>query len=248
MLLIHLRTLFSFRFYHQLSFVRKGLMAFFGIYLFFLSLLVVYFASASQIRHKLPILLKNFPEVTFEKGFLTAPQTPVSFKVPSSGIELIFDASKNAVPPQHTTQSTLLWIHENQLHLFANGHQQSQVLPSDLTFVTSQQNLEKYQGSIALSLRLSALIASFFLIAFVMLLSFCLAFATGLLFKLLRNIAVPYAVLVRWAFFLLGPLSILWYIRLWINIPLFSFAQLILCIIYMQQIFNLIPEDPSHAH
>lgn len=223
-------------------------MVFFGIYLFFLSLLLVYFASGFQIRHKLPLLLKNFPEVTFEKGFLTAPQTPTSFKVPNSEIELIFDASKNAMPPQSTIRGTLLWIHENQLHLFANGRQQSQTLPSELTFVTSQQNLEEYRGAIALSLRLSALIASFFLIIFVMLLSFCLAFATGLFFKLIRNLAVPYAVLTRWAFFLLGPLSILWYIRLWINIPLFSFAQLILCIIYMQQIFNLIPEDSSHAH
>ena len=223
-------------------------MVFFGIYLFFLSLLLVYFASGSQIRRKLPVLLKNFPEVTFEKGFLTAPQTPVSFKVPSSGIKLIFDASKNAVSPQPDEQNTLVWIHENQLHFFANGRQQSQTLPAELTFVTSQQNLEKYQDSIALSLRLSTLIASFFLIIFVMSLSFCLAFTTGLLFKFLRNIAVPYVVLARWAFFLLGPLSVLWYIRLWINIPLFSFAQLILCIIYMQQIFNLIPEDSSHAH
>ena len=45
-----------------------------------------------------------------------------------------------------------------------------------------------------------------------------------------------------WAVFLQGPLAVLWYIHLWYTIPLFTLAQLILCIIYVQQIFNLTSE------
>ena len=76
-----------------------------------------------------------------------------------------------------------------------------------------------------------------------MLFGFCLAGATGLFFKLLYRSYVPRAAVLKWAFFMLGPLSALWYVRMWVNIPLFTFAQVILCIIYMQQIFNTLPEE-----
>ena len=70
-----------------------------------------------------------------------------------------------------------------------------------------------------------------------------LAAAAGLFFKLLSRRAVPNRIIFKWAFFMLGPLCALWYARLWVNIPLFSLAQVILCLIYMQQIFNTLPEE-----
>jgi len=216
--------------------------------LFLLSLLVSYFTASAYINKNFPSFLKNFPEVTFEKGVLTAPEHPVSISIPGSPAQLIFDASKDAIPPATSADTPLIWVHGNQLLISANGSTQTQFLPSELSFVTSQENLAKYQPVLLSSARLTFAFFSVFLILFIAFFSFCLAFATGLTFKIVRQIPLPYPVLARWAFFLLGPLSLLWYIRLWVNIPLFSFAQLILCIIYMQQIFNLLPEGPSHAH
>lgn len=248
MLLLHLRTLLSFAFYHQLSFVKKRLMVIFGIYLFLLSLLIAYFAGTAYINKNLPLLLKAFPEVTFEKGILTSPDGPVSVSLPDSPVQLIFDASKDAVPPPVSATAPLIWVHNNQILISANGRTQTQFLPEDLSFVTSQENLSKYQSILLSSARLAFLFFSAFFILFMLFFSFCLAFAAGLAFRLIRQISVPYPILARWAFFLLGPLSILWYIELWVKIPLFSFAQLIVCVIYMQQIFNLLPEVPPHEN
>ena len=246
--MLHLRTIFSFAIYHQLSFAKKRLMVIFGIYLFSLSALIAYCVGSAYVSKEFPALLKTFPEVTFEKGVLTAPQHPVSVSLPNSPIQFIFDASKDAVPPAVSSTTPLIWVHNNQILISANGRTQTQFLPEDLSFVTSQENLEQYQSALLSSARLTLLFLSIFFILFILLLSFGLAFATGLMFKILRQTPVPYSILARWAFFLLGPLSVLWYIWLWVKIPLFSFAQLIVCIIYMQQIFNLLPEVPPHAN
>lgn len=248
MLFLHLRTIFSFAYYHHLSLIKKRLVVFFGIYLFFLSALIAYFVGGAYINKNFPTLLKNFPEVTFEKGVLTAPEHPVSVPLPNSPVQFIFDASPDAVPPAVSATTPLIWVHDNQILISANGRTQTQFLPPDLSFVTSQENLEKYQPALLSSARLTFLVFSVFFILFVMFFSFCLAFATGLMFRILRQAPVPYSVLARWAFFLLGPLSVLWYIWLWVRIPLFSLAQLILCVIYVQQIFNLLPEVPPHAN
>ena len=46
----------------------------------------------------------------------------------------------------------------------------------------------------------------------------------------------------KWAVFLMGPLSALWLVHLFVGVPLFTLAVIIVCIIYMQQIFNTLPE------
>lgn len=244
MLFIHLKTLFSFRFYHQLILAKKRLLVFFALYLWLLSILMVYFASSSFLKKNLPVFLKNFPQVTFDKGFLTAPQQPVEVTLPDSNIQLIFDASEKALPPQTNAQTPLLWVNQNNLYLFANGQTQIQPLPKEMTFTSDAATLEKYKDDLLFSLKLAVFIVSLLLVPFVLFLSFCLAFSVGLSFKLFRLSAVPLSVVARWAFFMLGPLTVLWYIRLWVRVPLFSLAQVILCIIYMQQIFNLIVEKP----
>ena len=160
----------------------------------------------------------------------------------------MFDASPKAVLPSPNASIPLVWVNKNQLYVLANGQMQTQLLPTELSFTTSQENLQKYQATISASLKISLFIVSLFFIALIMFFSFCLAFATGLVLKIIKNIPISYSLLAKWSFFLLGPLSVLWYLRLWVAIPLFSLAQLILCIIYMQQIFNLIPEVRPHAH
>jgi len=244
MLWIHLKTLFSFQFYHQLILAKKRLFVFFAIYLWLVSILMVYFAAGSFFQKNLPVIFKNFPQVTFQNGVLTDPKEPVEITLPDSNIKLIFDASENAVPPKTDAQIPLVWINRNNLYLFSGGRSQVQTLPADMTFTTDPATLEKYQDDVLFSLKLAVFIVSLPLVPFILFLSFCLALSVGLTFKLIRLSTVPLSVVARWAFFMLGPLSVLWYVRMWFFIPLFSLAQLILCIIYMQQIFNLIVEKP----
>lgn len=247
MLWIHLKTLFSFQFYHQLLLAKKRLLVFFALYLWLLSILMVYFAAGSFLGKNLPVFLKNFPQVTFDKGILTEPKNPVEITLPDSDIKLIFDASENARPPQTDAQTPLLWVNQGNLYLFSGGRSQIQPLPKDMTFTTDQDTLEKYKDDLVFSLKLAIFLVSLVLVPCVFFFSFCLAFSVGLSFKLFRLSAVPLPILARWSFFMLGPLAVLWYIRLWVHIPLFSLAQLILCIIYMQQIFNLTVEK-SHEN
>lgn len=244
MLWIHLKTLFSFQFYHQLILAKKRLLVFFAVYLWIVSVLMVYLAAGSFFKKNFPILLKNFPQVTFEKGILTAPKEPAEVVLPGNKIKLIFDASEKALPPKTEEQTSLLWVNKNNLYIFSGGRTQVQSLPTDMTFTTDSATLEKHKGELLFSLKLTVFLMAVLCVPFLLFLSFCLAFSVGITFKLIRLSSVPLPILARWSFFMLGPLSVLWYIRLWFFVPLFSLAQLILCIIYMQQIFNLIVEKP----
>ncbi len=245
MLFAHLKTIFSFRFYHRLAFASGRHMFAFGVYLFFLSAIVFYFFSNAYIADNLPILLKNFPQVTFEKGFLTEPKTPVSLTVAQSDLKIVFDASLKTPPSaeEMLRKNMLALISGNKVYVPSSGGVQQRTLPAEFSFVTSQENLEKEKESLAAALGAVAFLSSLFAIPLAMLFGFCLAGATGLFFKLLYRSDVPRAAVLKWAFFMLGPLSALWYVRMWVNIPLFTFAQVILCIIYMQQIFNTLPEE-----
>ena len=245
MLFAHLKTIFSFRFYHRLAFASARQMAAFGIYLFMLSLIVFYFFSNGYIEKNLPVLLKNFPQVTFEKGVLTAPKTPVSVTVPQSDFNLVFDASLTTPPTaeQMLKNKTFLLISGNQAYMLSSGGIQQTALPPTLNFVTSQENLNKEKDTLSEALSAVCFLTSLLLIPLLMLFGFLLAGTVGLFFKLFYQSRLPRAVVLKWAFFLLGPLCALWYARLWWNIPLFTLAQVILCIIYMQQIFNTLPEE-----
>ena len=245
MIWLHIKSIFSFRFYHRLAFATRGQMIAFGIYLFMLSLVVFYFFAGSYIDKNLPVLLKNFPEVTFEKGVLTAPKNAVSVTVPDSNVKLVFDASRTTPPTQDdmVKEQILMLVSGNKLYMPAANGVQSRELPPQLTFVTSQDNLAKQKDSLASALMVMACLSALVAIPFVMLFGFCVAGAVGMFFKLLTRSALPRRIIFKWAFFMLGPLSALWYARLYWNIPLFTFAQIILCLIYMQQIFNTLPEE-----
>ena len=241
MLYIYLKSLFSFRFYHRLIFAPGRTVVFFGLFLAVLSVIMCYFASGSYVQKNVPPLLKNFPQVTFEKGVLTAPDKPVDARIPHTDFKITFDASAQMPPTNQTLiqNRTLAWINKNTIYVPSAGALQQKPIPADFSFVTSQENLEKQKDLIASSVRVVLFFFALFAIPFVAFFNFCLAAAVGMMFKVLRRTPVPNKVVFKWAFFLLAPLSALWYVHLWAPIPLFGFAQLILCIIYMQQIFNL---------
>lgn len=221
-------------------------MAAFGLYLLMLSLIVFYFFSNSYIHQNLPVLLKNFPEVTFEKGVLTAPETPVSVSIPQSDFKITFDASLKTPPSAQEMKrnNTLLLFSGNKAYMLSSSDRIEQTeLPVSFGFISSQENLNKEKETLVGVLGAFSFLTSLFLIPMLMLFGFCLASAAGFFFKLFYRSHLPRRIIFKWAFFMLGPLSALWYLRLWINIPLFSFAQVILCIIYMQQIFNTLPEE-----
>ncbi len=245
MIWAHLQTIFSYRAYHRLAFATRLQCVGFVAYLGLLSLLVFYSFSSGYIRRNLPVFLKNFPQVTFEKGKLTAPDKPVWAYFPNSPFKIEFDAARQTPPTNRELieKHTLALVTQSTVYMPGSTAVQTHLLPATFSATTSQAFLHTHQPLIAGALGTAAFMAAFFLIPLTLLFDFCIAAAVGFTFNLLNRSRVPRQVVLRWALFLLGPLSVLWYIRLWFNIPLFTLAQFILCIIYMQQIFNLLPEE-----
>ena len=245
MLWIHLQTIFSFRIYHRLSGATRWHILGFGVYLGMLWLLVFNWFAGGYLKKNLPVFLKNFPQVTFEKGVLTAPQNPVYAYLPGNSLKIAFDASRQTPPTSQEllNQNLLAMVVKNSVYLPGSSAVQKHPLPATFSATTTPEFLTQHQPILQGSLRAAAFFCSLFIIPFIFLFDFCVAATVGLFFNLLRVHRVPRAIVLRWAIFLQGPLAVLWYIRLWYNIPLFTLAQLILCIIYMQQIFNLIPEE-----
>lgn len=240
-----MQTLFSFRFYHRLVLAARWQVIGFVVYLGMLSLLMFNWFAGGFIRQNLPVFLKNFPQVTFEKGVLTAPDRAVYAVLPGGEFKLAFDASRQTPPTNHelVEQNILAMVVKNTVYMPGSPTVQARTLPATFSAQTTPEFLSQHQALLAGTMRAAAFFASLLLVPLVLLFDFCIAAAVGLFFNTLRLHRVPRAIVLRWAIFLQGPLAVLWYIRLWYNIPLFTLAQLILCIIYMQQIFNLIPEE-----
>ena len=240
MLFIHFKTLFSFKFYHRLATLTTKYAVGFVAYLFVVSVLVVFFFTGSVLNKYLPAFLKNFPQVTFEKGVLTAPQTPVSALIPGTDFKIVFDAGA-AMPPTAEDlmkDNTVAWVHKNGLYIPSGDTLQRQEIPNTFTFVSSQDALGKYRSTLSASLRAALFITSLLFLGLLLLYEFGLALCALLIFNLLHGGVYPKTTLLKLAAFLLGPLTTLFWLRLWVNIPLFTLAQTILCIIYVQQIFN----------
>ena len=247
MLWIHLQTLFSFRVYHRLVYTNRWHILGFWVYLTMLSVLVFYVFSGSFIKRTITPFLKNFPQVTFEKGILTAPTNPVYAFLPQSRLKIGFDAGRQTPPTsQELIQNDLLALFtKDTVYTPTASAVQMRKLPNTMSVTTSQDFLNQYRPLITQTLRAFIFVASLLFIPLVLVFDFCLAGAVCFFFNIWTQRHIPQRVLLRWAVFLLGPLSVLWYIRLWYDIPLFSLAQLILCIIYVQQIFNLVPEGKN---
>ncbi len=228
-----------------MAFATRGQTLWFAAYVFFLSILAFHFAADGRIQENLPVFLKNFPAVTFEKGFLTAPQTPVNAPIPQSELVIAFDAARQTPPTRNemTHNKQLMLVNQNRVYMISSTGVQSQTLPADLSFSATPQVLAAHQSELAASLKIIAFITALFTVPLIMLFDVCLAACAGMLFKLVTRAPVPNGIIFKWSVFLLGPLSALWYVRLWFYIPLFTLAQAILCLIYMQQIFNTLPEE-----
>lgn len=241
MIYLYLKSLLSFRFYHRLAFATRRHMVLYALFLYVLSVIMVYFAAGTYVHKQIPLLMRNFPEVTFEKGVLTAPDKPVSVTIPRTAFKITFDTTAPHAPTNQEliNSQTLLWINKNTVYIPSSGDLQKKTIPADFSFVTSQENLDKQKDALCSAVRVMIVSFSFFAIPLVMLFSFIPACCTGFAFKIWNGSPIPKKVIYKWAFFLLGPISVLWYVRLWTPIPLFALAIMILCIIYMQQIFNL---------
>ena len=250
MLAVYLQTLLSFRAYHRLALTRRAVRVGFAVFIFLLSFIVFYFFASGYIRKNLPIFLKNFPQITIEKGTLTAPATPVVAPLPGGNFSLAFDKARTTPPSfnEMVEKQWLMLLAHNTLYILSSNTVRSQQLPADLSFTSSQEFLAKEQSSIALFLKLASFFFALLFIPLAMGFGFCTACTVGLIFNLITRRSVPTGYIVRWSIFLLGPLSLLWYVRLWFSIPLFTLTQIVLCIIYMQQIFNTLPEAPSHVN
>jgi len=239
MLWVHLHTIFSFQVYQRLLFTTRKQRVLFVIYLWILSLGIVYLATGTQVRRQLPPMFKNIPQVTFEKGTLIEPTAPLQASL-AEGMNISFNPAQTSTPTaaEMTLKQQQIIVGKNTVYVLGAAGVQQMPLPPEFSFTTSQENLEKVRPMIGAMLRLGACFMAAFLIPFILLFGWCVAYIVGEIFNVLRPQRVPAAAVRCWALFLLGPLAVLWYVRLWLPIPLFGTAQTILCIIYMQQIFN----------
>ena len=189
MLFIHVKTLFSFRFYHRLAQLRIPYVAGFAIYLFLLNIIVLFFFTGSFLKTNLPVFLKNFPQVTFENGILTQPQQAVSAPVPNTDFKIVFDATADKAPSaEELLQSnTLAWVHKNQLYIPSASGLQIQDLPKNLNFTSDQQTIEKYRKSLFTSLRLAIFLVSLLLVVLFLLFDYCLALGVLFFFNIWKR-------------------------------------------------------------
>lgn len=244
MLGLHWNTIFSFSFYHRLTKTTKWQAVWFVVYLFLLCMLVFNLFVSGYVSRQLPLMLKNFPEVTFDKGRLSAPQEPVSFAIPQSGFSILFDASLQAPPAKEVfiNKNLAAIVGPDGVYMPTVAGVQKQNLPENFSFSTTQEFLQKNQAALAGTINAIAFMAAFIVIPMMFFFFFCAAMTAGLFFRMVRREEVPLGAIARWAIYLMGPLSVLWFINLFIGVPLFTLAVLVVCIIYMQQIFNTLPE------
>lgn len=244
MLGLHWKTIFSFSVYHRLAWATKWQAAWFVIYLFLICFLGLNLFIGRYISDQLPLMIKNFPTIRLEKGRLVEPQKPVAFEIPQSGFYIVFDGGLKA-PPSKEDFAAHNWAAvagPDGLYMPTAAGVQKQPWPASYSFTTTQEFLNQYKETIAGLINAMAFMTSFIIIPLMFLFFFCAAMTAGLFFRLLSRQWVPLSLVAKWAVFLLGPLSALWLVHLFIGIPLFSLAVLFVSIIYMQQIFNTLPE------
>lgn len=244
MLGLHWRTIFSFTVYHRLAAATKWQVGLFVFYLFLLSLLALNLFMGRYLREQLPLMIKNFPEVTFEKGHLKAPQTPVDFTIPKSGFALHFDSALKTPPAKEdfVRHNWAAVVGPDGVYMPAAAGVQKNILPATFTFTTSQAFLAQHKEVLQGTLRAIGFMASFMLIPLMFFYFFCAGMAVGVFLRLIYGVRVALGTLAKWSLFLMGPLCVLWYLNLFIGVPLFTLAVIFVCIIYLQQIFNTLPE------
>ena len=244
MLGIWFYTVFGFRPYHRLRQAGPWRTVLFAIYLLLVGVLIFNIYFAWQVHKQLPAFAAHFPTVTFDKGRLTAPDTPQSIAIPGTDYIVVLDAGA-ATPParqEFIDKKIMMFVTGNSFYMPSVSGMNSQVLPAQLDGVYDVQRLQQYLPKLRTLLQAAAFFGSFFITGMFLFFSMLLAASVVFFWNGLRHARLPVGVMWRWAVFLQGPAVILWMAQLLWGVPLFPFALFILFNIYVQQIFNTLPQ------
>lgn len=236
--------------YHVLRLASRVQTVLFLVYLLLVGILFFNIYAGWQIRQKLPVFVRNFPQLTFQQGTLISPEQAVSITLPGTEYVLRLQAKASSVPTlqQFKEEKILAFLSGNQLYMPALSGVQSQQIPAKLDGPVTAQTLQDYLPQIRSLLYAAAFIGSLFVLAMFFLFSYILAFSVVFFWRGITRAVLPLAIVWKWAAFLQGPALVLWMINLCIGVPLFVFALFILFNIYTQQIFNILPKDRgNHA-
>lgn len=245
MISLYFQSVFSFAAYHRLRTLGRWKTALFALYLLLLGTLVFNVWFAVELHNKLPVLIKNFPSVTFVQGTLTAPEKPVTVAVPGTDFTAVFDAQAQTPPSRDTflQKRIMAFVTGNKIYMLSGTGLQSQMIPKQFNVQLTPQKLQEYQPVIRSVLQTAAFFGSFFALGLYLLFSFCLAGSLLYLWAGFKRVFLPLPVIVRWAVLLQGPSLTLWLVNLLWGVPLFLFGLFILFMIYIQQIFNFFSQE-----
>ena len=245
MISLYFQSIFSFSAYHRLRTLGRWKTALFALYLLLLGTLVFNVWFAVELHKKLPVLIKNFPSVTFVQGTLTAPVKPITVAVPGTDFIVVFDAQAKTPPSRETflQKRIMAFVTGNQIYMLSGTGLQSQMIPKQFNVQLNPQKLQEYQPLISSMLQMAAFFGSCFALGLYLLFSFCLAGSLLYLWAGFKRVFLPLPVMVRWAVLLQGPSLTLWLVNLLWGVPLFLFGLFILFMIYIQQIFNFFSQE-----
>ena len=244
MLAIWFHSVFGFRPYHTLRQTRPWRTAFFAVYLLLVGVLVFNLYFSWQMRQKFPVFLQAVPEMTFEQGHLIAPPDKTSIMLPDSPYQIVLDihAAKPPTQQEFLNQKIVLFVTEKYFYMPSVAGVSRQPLPEKLTATVTQAWLQKNAPTLRSFLQSMAFFGSLFALTIFMLFSILMAAAVVFFWSGMNRLRVPTGTIWRWAVFLQGPALVLWGVHLFIGVPLFVFALFILFNIYVQQIFNTLPD------
>ena len=244
MIRLYFQSIFSFSAYHHFRTLGPWRTAFFVFYIWLLGLLFSNLWFAWNIHQQLPAFLKTVPEVTFEKGTLTKPDHAVSVASPQADLSIVFDTQTKEPPTQEDflNKRIMAFVTGNRVYMPSVQGVQSQALPPMVNVTLSQQWLQENEPAIRGTLQGAAFFGSAFALGIFLLFSFLLAASVVYLWSGWKRTKISVADVLRWAALLQGPALTLWLVNLWWGVPLFLFGLFILYMIYIQQIFNLMPE------
>ena len=249
MLAVWFKTIFSFTAYHQLGKVSAWKTAFFMLYVGLVGILVFNVYFAWQIHQKLPVFIRNFPTITFEKGQLLT-QEKITLSIPGTSQQIILATSSDDPPTKQEflDKQIALFVQNNRLYMPSMTGVSSQPIPSEIDGKIDTQTLQTHAQTLRNLLQTVICIGSFLLVGAFFLFSYFMAWTLCFFWQGFQRATLPLGLITRWAVFLQGPALVLWIINLIYSVPLFVFAVFILFNIYVQQIFNTLPDHRgNHA-
>ncbi len=250
MIAIWFRTVFGFRPYHALRQAGRWHTALFAVYILMVGVLIFNLYFAWQVHQKLPAFLRAVPEMTFEQGRLLSPTQKTNITVPQTPYQIVLDAHAEKAPTQQEflTDKIVLFVTQKSFYMPSVAGVSQQPLPTQLTAQINQAWLAQHASTLRSFLQSMAFFASIFAMLLFLLFSILMAASVVFFWAGINRVRLPAGVIWRWAIFLQGPALVLWTVHLLVGVPLFVFAVFILFNIYVQQIFNTLPDTRgNHA-